>query len=491
MDAVREGLRAGLRRGDALPGACRAISSRCACWSCRSPTRARSIRSSATSWKAQIVHAIEDVVFDHLVVGQRPEGSTVLAAAAQRDDLAALIAAAEDRGIHPRSLFAAPVDLPRRCCRSPRTVEAAGADPLPGGARLRPPAHQRLLRARRRADLRAHHPARRRAADRRDRQGVQRRRRARRAGQARRRVPRQPGAAGDHAAERQAGHRAARGAGADRSASCARRWPASAPANRLRRRRAAGGGRRRPAGRSAAVPRGRAGDPGPLSFRPRRRWNRAASSSADVAGAEGAAPESDSYALAAAIALGGRAAARARSTSAAGRSSTAPASRSCARRRGTWPRWRRRCCSRAASTSAPGTRSLSAERKALDKELKTATQELFGKPRDDAEAITQLMKRGFREELAPVPKATAFDLLDQISRKVPPADKIKLDVAELEIRPKKTFIKGTVDYGGRRRRDGRQAEGDRLLRRRHQGGDHRGLGRRASSSPSPSEPKCP
>src|SRR5262245_36427968 len=59
--------------------------------------------------EGQIVHAIEDVVFDHLVVGQRPEGATVMAAAARRDDLAALIAAAEERGIHPRALFAAPL----------------------------------------------------------------------------------------------------------------------------------------------------------------------------------------------------------------------------------------------------------------------------------------------------------------------------------------------------------------------------------------------
>src|SRR3954454_12929964 len=59
--------------------------------------------------EGQIVHAIEDVVFDHLVVGQRPEGSTVLAAAARRHDLAALVAAAEERNIHPRALFAAPV----------------------------------------------------------------------------------------------------------------------------------------------------------------------------------------------------------------------------------------------------------------------------------------------------------------------------------------------------------------------------------------------
>ena len=89
--------------------------------------------------------------------------------------------------------------------------------------------------------------------------------------------------------------------------------------------------------------------------------------------------------------------------------------------------------------------TLGDERKALDKDLKTATQELFGQPREDAEAVAQLLRKGFREELAPLPKATAFDLLDQISRKVPPADSVKLDVGELDIRPKKTFIKGTVD----------------------------------------------
>ena len=59
--------------------------------------------------EGQIVHSIEDVVFDHLVVGQRPEGSTVMAAAARRDDLAALVAAAEEHGVHPRALFAAPL----------------------------------------------------------------------------------------------------------------------------------------------------------------------------------------------------------------------------------------------------------------------------------------------------------------------------------------------------------------------------------------------
>ena len=38
-----------------------------------------------------------------------PKGATVMAAAARRDDLAALVAAAEDHGVHPRALFAAPL----------------------------------------------------------------------------------------------------------------------------------------------------------------------------------------------------------------------------------------------------------------------------------------------------------------------------------------------------------------------------------------------
>jgi len=91
--------------------------------------------------------------------------------------------------------------------------------------------------------------------------------------------------------------------------------------------------------------------------------------------------------------------------------------------------------------------NLGSERRDLDKQLDVATRELFGQSRTDAREITDLLKKGAKEELAPVPKATAFDLFDQISRKVPPADRVKLDVTELDIRPKKTFIKGTADSG--------------------------------------------
>ena len=89
--------------------------------------------------------------------------------------------------------------------------------------------------------------------------------------------------------------------------------------------------------------------------------------------------------------------------------------------------------------------NLGDERKVLDARLKTATTEIFGQPRTDAKQVAQELRKGFKEELAPVPRATAFDLLEQISKKVPSDDDIVLDITELDIRPKKTFIKGTVD----------------------------------------------
>jgi general secretion pathway protein L len=88
---------------------------------------------------------------------------------------------------------------------------------------------------------------------------------------------------------------------------------------------------------------------------------------------------------------------------------------------------------------------LNKQKDQLQAELKSATQELFGAPRMDAKAVSLLLKKGFREEMAPLPKATAFELLGEISRHLPPADKIKLDITEIDIKAKKGVIRGTVD----------------------------------------------
>jgi general secretion pathway protein L len=86
---------------------------------------------------------------------------------------------------------------------------------------------------------------------------------------------------------------------------------------------------------------------------------------------------------------------------------------------------------------------LNKQKDVLQAQLKTATIELFGEPRMDAKAVSTLLRKGFRDEMAPLPKATAFDLLGEISKHIPPS--ITLDITDLDIRPKKVAIRGTID----------------------------------------------
>jgi type IV pilus assembly protein PilM len=90
-------------------------------------------------------------------------------------------------------------------------------------------------------------------------------------------------------------------------------------------------------------------------------------------------------------------------------------------------------------------RRLSSEQQQLKEKLRLATKELFGAPRFDATEVTAALKRSFRDEMAPLPRVTAYDLLDQISRKMPASDQVAIDVQDLDIKTKKTTIKGTVD----------------------------------------------
>jgi hypothetical protein len=90
-------------------------------------------------------------------------------------------------------------------------------------------------------------------------------------------------------------------------------------------------------------------------------------------------------------------------------------------------------------------RRLSSEQQQLKEKLRVATKDLFGAPRSDATEVTAALKRSFRDEMAPLPRVTAYDLLDRISRKMPAADEVAIDVQDLEIKAKKTSIKGTVD----------------------------------------------
>ena len=90
-------------------------------------------------------------------------------------------------------------------------------------------------------------------------------------------------------------------------------------------------------------------------------------------------------------------------------------------------------------------RRLSGEQQQLKEKLKVATKELFGEARSDATEVSAALRRSLRDEMAPLPRVTAYDLLDRISRKMPPAEQVAIDVDDLDIKAKKTSIKGTVD----------------------------------------------
>jgi hypothetical protein len=82
----------------------------------------------------------------------------------------------------------------------------------------------------------------------------------------------------------------------------------------------------------------------------------------------------------------------------------------------------------------------------LETRMRQATIELFGKEISDPRLVSGQIKATVKGGMGdlPLPEETAYDLLDDISRKLPTGPDKKLDVLELDIKPKKTFIKGTI-----------------------------------------------
>ncbi len=99
----------------------------------------------------------------------------------------------------------------------------------------------------------------------------------------------------------------------------------------------------------------------------------------------------------------------------------------------------------AAVNAAASLRGLRKDSEALEARLRVETTALFGEPRLDGKAVSEELLAGPHGAPPPMPQLTAYDVLDEISRHVPLGDKIKLDVQEIDIKPKKVFIKGTVD----------------------------------------------
>jgi Tfp pilus assembly PilM family ATPase len=88
--------------------------------------------------------------------------------------------------------------------------------------------------------------------------------------------------------------------------------------------------------------------------------------------------------------------------------------------------------------------ALHKEADVLQARLKRETTDLLGHPELDGKTVSTELRRGPQSGMPPVPAVTAYDVLDEISRHVPPRDQVQLDILELDIKPKKTYLKATT-----------------------------------------------
>jgi general secretion pathway protein L len=80
--------------------------------------------------------------------------------------------------------------------------------------------------------------------------------------------------------------------------------------------------------------------------------------------------------------------------------------------------------------------------KTLTQRLANETQEQFGKPMSADDVLNQNGPGGGAGNGSPMPKMTAYDLLLEVNSKIPPKDKITLDVDKLDIDAQKVELSG-------------------------------------------------
>jgi general secretion pathway protein L len=95
--------------------------------------------------------------------------------------------------------------------------------------------------------------------------------------------------------------------------------------------------------------------------------------------------------------------------------------------------------------AAASLRVLRKEGEVLEAKLRMQTRELFGEERTDGKAISEELRQGPKGGAPPIPTLSAFDVLDEISHNVPSSENAKLDILELDIKPKKTYLKATAE----------------------------------------------
>lgn len=90
-------------------------------------------------------------------------------------------------------------------------------------------------------------------------------------------------------------------------------------------------------------------------------------------------------------------------------------------------------------------RALDAERQSLERQLELATDASFGRSAKSLEEATQMLEDAIGGKTDnPMPELDAFDVLVELSQRLPPADKLVHDIAELDYNRGAVKIQGVV-----------------------------------------------
>ena len=87
-------------------------------------------------------------------------------------------------------------------------------------------------------------------------------------------------------------------------------------------------------------------------------------------------------------------------------------------------------------------RSMESQVESRREELAERTEKLFGSPLLDADKISEKLKGTAKEEKAPIPRMDAFDIVNELSKRIP--ESIVHDVEQLEIKQKRVTLKGLI-----------------------------------------------
>ncbi len=84
------------------------------------------------------------------------------------------------------------------------------------------------------------------------------------------------------------------------------------------------------------------------------------------------------------------------------------------------------------------------ERARLERRLRVESKALFGQELVDGEEVSRRLRGQGKQSGPPIPEATAFDVLRDLSLRTPPATEVRLELLELDVKPKKTYVKATT-----------------------------------------------